>query len=354
MYTEIFLWIERKFEGDRSAQMRRDAQPMSLDKFWRKGGKQLAWVAVALWTGFTFVGYFTPIRSLGMDFAQGNVGPWGIFWTGFYAFATYGNAGFMREQVCKYMCPYARFQSAMFDKDTLIVTYDAERGEPRGARSRKADPAKLNLGSCTDCSLCIQVCPTGIDIRKGLQYECIGCAACVDVCDGVMDKMNYPRGLIRYSTENAMKRNWGSKEILAHVFRPRTLIYGTILAAICAAFVWGLAAREPLRVDVLRDRSSLGQEIEGGLIENVYQLQVMNMTESPRAFSIGVSGLNGIRIKGPQRVEVAPAGVQSVTVQVHVPYDEGKPGANTIFFDVAAEDDPALTLKEESTFLVPR
>ncbi|HMT65889.1 MAG TPA: cytochrome c oxidase accessory protein CcoG, partial [Ottowia sp.] len=183
VYTEIFLWIERKFEGDRSAQMRRDAQPMSLDKFWRKGGKQLAWVAVALWTGFTFVGYFTPIRSLGLDFAQGNVGPWGIFWTGFYAFATYGNAGFMREQVCKYMCPYARFQSAMFDKDTLIVTYDAERGEPRGARSRKADPAALNLGSCTDCSLCIQVCPTGIDIRKGLQYECIGCGACADVCD---------------------------------------------------------------------------------------------------------------------------------------------------------------------------
>jgi polyferredoxin len=166
--------------------------------------------------------------------------------------------------------------------------------------------------------------------------------------------MNYPRGLIRYSTENAMKRNWGSKEILGHVFRPRTLIYGAVLALISIAFVWGLAARAPLRVDVLRDRSSLGQEIEGGLIENVYQLQVMNMTEAARTFNIGVTGLNGIRIEGPQRVEVAPAAAQSVTVQVHVPYDEGKPGANTIFFDIAAEDDPSLTLKEETTFLVPR
>ena len=208
VYTEIFLWIERKLEGDRSAQMRRDAQALSLDKAWRKGAKHLAWLAVAAWTGFTFVGYFTPIRSLGTGVPSGDVGAWGIFWTGFYGFATYGNAGFMREQVCKYMCPYARFQSAMFDKDTLIVTYDTQRGEPRGARSRKADPAALNLGACTDCSLCVQVCPTGIDIRKGLQYECIGCGACADVCDTVMDKMGYARGLVKYTTENAMKNQW--------------------------------------------------------------------------------------------------------------------------------------------------
>ena len=208
VYTEIFLWIENKVEGNRSARMRRDEQPWGLQKLARKGLKHLLWLLLALWTGFTFVGYFTPIQELGTEFVQMSMSSWEGFWTFFYGFATYGNAGFMREQVCKHMCPYARFQSAMFDKDTLIVTYDAERGEPRGARSRKADPAALNLGACVDCSLCVQVCPTGIDIRKGLQYECIGCGVCIDVCDTVMDKLGYARGLIKYSTDNAMAQHW--------------------------------------------------------------------------------------------------------------------------------------------------
>eukprot|EP01031_Cornospumella_fuschlensis_P042531 gene42531-51964_t len=182
VYTEIFLWIERRFEGDRMARIRLDEAPMSLNKLWRRGGKHGVWLAVAVWTGFTFVGYFTPVRTLGLEVWTNSLGPWETFWVLFYGFATYGNAGFMREQVCKYMCPYARFQSAMFDKDTLIVTYDEARGEPRGKRSRKADPAALKLGACVDCELCVQVCPTGIDIRKGLQYECIGCGACVAAC----------------------------------------------------------------------------------------------------------------------------------------------------------------------------
>ena len=195
VYTEIFLWLENKTEGDRSARMRRDAAPMGWDKFSRKTLKHFLWLAVALWTGFTFVGYFTPIQTLGHEVLQLDMGSWEVFWTLFYGFATYGNAGFMREQVCKHMCPYARFQSAMFDKDTLTVTYDEARGEPRGARSRKTDPLSLNLGACVNCSLCVQVCPTGIDIRDGLQYECIGCGACADVCDTVMDKMGYAPGL---------------------------------------------------------------------------------------------------------------------------------------------------------------
>ena len=254
-----------------------------MDKAWRKSAKHLAWLAVAAWTGFTFVGYFTPIRSLGLEFVQGNVGAWGIFWTGFYGFATYGNAGFMREQVCKYMCPYARFQSAMFDKDTLIVTYDTQRGEPRGARSRKADPAALNLGACTDCSLCVQVCPTGIDIRKGLQYECIGCGACADVCDTVMDKMGYARGLVKYTTENAMKNQWTSAQTWRHVFRPRILIYTSILLGIVVAMGVSLALRTPFKVNVVRDRGVMSRIVSGGKIENVYQLQVMNATESHAA-----------------------------------------------------------------------
>jgi cytochrome c oxidase accessory protein FixG len=214
VYTEIFMWVERKLEGDRAARMRLDAGPWTLDKLLRKGGKQAAWIAIGLWTGFTFVGYFTPIHILAGEVAGFGLGPWELFWALFYGFATYGSAGFMREQVCKYMCPYARFQSAMFDKDTLIISYDSERGEPRGARSRKADPAALGLGSCVDCKLCVQVCPTGIDIRKGLQYECIGCAACVDVCDEVMDRVNYPSGLIRYDTQNGLQQHLGRSQLL--------------------------------------------------------------------------------------------------------------------------------------------
>ncbi len=195
VYTEIFMWFERKIEGDRVARQKLDAAPWGLRKLGLKSTKQLVWIAFALWTGFTFVGYFTPIRALAGEVLSATLGPWELFWILFYGFATYGNAGFMREQVCKYMCPYARFQSAMFDKNTLIVSYDQRRGDPRGSRSRKADPKAIGLGDCVDCGLCVQVCPTGIDIRKGLQYECISCAACIDVCDSVMVKMNYPKGL---------------------------------------------------------------------------------------------------------------------------------------------------------------
>ena len=220
VYTEIFMWVERHFEGDRSARMRLDAAPWSADKLWRKGGKQAVWVAIGLWTGFTFVGYFTPIHTLwaevwatlGLGAAtQPGLGPWEAFWVLFYGFATYGNAGYMREQVCKYMCPYARFQSAMFDKDTMIVSYDPGRGEPRGSRPRSLAHAEVKAqgkGDCIDCTLCVQVCPTGIDIRDGLQYECISCSACIDVCDGVMDKMQYPRGLIRFATENGLEHGY--------------------------------------------------------------------------------------------------------------------------------------------------
>ena len=195
VYTELFLWIEKKVEGDRSARLRLDQGRWTFEKLCKKTLKQLLWLAVAAWTGFTFVGYFVPIRALAVELAALQ-GSWQIFWVLFYGFATYGNAGYMREQVCKYMCPYARFQSAMFDKDTLIVSYDGMRGEPRGARAKKVDHRTQGLGDCIDCKLCIQVCPTGIDIRNGLQYDCIGCGLCVDACNNVMDKVNRPRGLI--------------------------------------------------------------------------------------------------------------------------------------------------------------
>lgn len=193
VYTEMFMWIEHKVEGDRSARLRLDNGPWTFEKLRKKGLKQFLWIAVSAWTGFTFVGYFVPIRELGTEL-MALQGSWQLFWVAFYGFATYGNAGFLREQVCKYMCPYARFQSAMFDKDTLVVTYDEARGEPRGPRNKSVDHRARGLGDCIDCTLCVQVCPVGIDIRNGLQYECIGCGLCVDACNTVMDKMKYPRG----------------------------------------------------------------------------------------------------------------------------------------------------------------
>ncbi|HEX5128127.1 MAG TPA: cytochrome c oxidase accessory protein CcoG, partial [Usitatibacter sp.] len=235
VYTEIFLWIERRIEGERAARMKLDASPGSARKVALKSAKHGAWIALSVWTGFTFVGYFTPIRDLLHATASLDFGPWEAFWILFYGFATYGNAGWMREQVCKHMCPYARFQGVMFDSDTLTITYDAARGEPRGSRGKKADPKELGLGSCVDCNICVQVCPTGIDIRNGLQYECIGCAACIDGCDQVMDKMGYPRGLIRYSSEHAMKEGWSWRQMARRVLRPRVAVYGALLAAVALA-----------------------------------------------------------------------------------------------------------------------
>ena len=353
VYTEIFLWIEKKVEGDRSARMRRDAKPLSVDKLWRKTAKHFLWLAVAVWTGFTFVGYFTPIKELTRELMHLGMGPSEIFWTLFYGFATYGNAGFMREQVCKHMCPYARFQSAMFDKDTLIVTYDEARGEPRGARSKKADLSTLNLGACVDCSLCVQVCPTGIDIRKGLQYECIGCGACVDVCDTVMDKVGYPRGLVKYTTENAMKQGWTQAQTMRHVLRPRVLIYIGVLGAIVLAMVVSLSMRTLFKVNVVRDRGVMAREVDGGKIENVYRLQVMNATEAPQHYKITVSGLPGLEVTSENVLMVASTEARVIPVRVQAPANVATPGSHPMQFQIESLDSPGH-LTEKSVFMVPR
>jgi cytochrome c oxidase accessory protein FixG len=353
VYTELFLWIERKVEGDRNARMRLDGSPMSVRKFGKKGTKHFLWLTLSLWTGFTFVGYFTPIRMLWGEAFTLAFGPWEWFWVNFYGLATYGNAGFLREQVCKYMCPYARFQSAMFDRDTLIVSYDTARGEPRGSRSRKADPAMLSLGACIDCDLCVHVCPTGIDIRKGLQYECIGCGGCVDVCNTVMDKMNYPRGLIRFSTQNAITKGWTRKDIWGHILRPRVLLYGAILSSLCIALTWSLVVRTPLRVDVVRDRGMLSRIVEGGRIENVYRLQIMNATEQAQEYRIAVEGIPGITVASEDEVKVGAAESRWVAVRLQAPYDAAPPGSHPIHFNVGMEHGDAH-VSEKSVFLVPR
>ncbi|MDR2209014.1 MAG: cytochrome c oxidase accessory protein CcoG, partial [Azoarcus sp.] len=305
VYSQIFLWIEEKIEGDHIARMKLDKAPLSGRKAAIKLFKYTIWIALALWTGFTFVAYFSPMKELLAAVPTFGFGPWEKFWIFFYATFTFVLAGSLREQVCKYMCPYARFQSVMFDPDTLIVTYDEARGEPRSIRRKGEDPK--GKGDCIDCGICVQVCPTGVDIRNGLQYECIGCGVCIDVCDQIMDKVNLPRGLVRYTTENALKNGWNSKEILRHVRRPRTLIYGTILLGIITAFVWGLATRIPLRFDVIRDRASLGREVSGGMVENDYIVKVMNLAEEERSFIISVTGPDGIRLIGNSEVKVGSA-----------------------------------------------
>ena len=251
------------------------------------------------------------------------------------------------------MCPYARFQSAMFDQDTLIVSYDTGRGEPRGSRSRKADPAALSLGACVDCNLCVHVCPTGIDIRQGLQYECIGCAACVDVCDGVMDKMNYPRGLIRFTTQNGMAKGWTRSQIWRHVLRPRVLVYGAVLLALCAALLGSLVVRTPLKVDVVRDRAALSRIVAGGKLENVYRLQIMNATEQPQRYRISAEGLEGLALASDAVVAVGPAESRWVAVRLQVPYGAAAPGSHPIHFNISAVSGDAQ-VSEKSAFLVPR
>ena len=353
VYTEIFLWFERKVEGDRSARIRLEAGPVSVNKLARKGTKQLIWIVFSFFTGFTFVGYFTPIRDMGALFLSLNLSAWEFFWVFFYGFATYFNAGYFREQMCLHICPYARFQSAMFDRDTLIVTYDAERGEPRGARSKKVDPGTLNMGACVDCSLCVQVCPTGIDIRNGLQYECIGCGACADVCDTVMDKMGYARGLVKYSTENAVANHWTRAQVLRHVFRPRVLIYTSILLAFTLALFSSMALRTPYKVNVVRDRGVMARVVEDGKVENVYRLQVMNATEAAQRYKVSVSGLPGLSIMSDDTVRVASTEARTVAVRVRAPFDAAAPGSHEIHFVIESLDAPGR-LDEKSTFLLPK
>ncbi len=352
VYTEIFLWIERQWEGNRSARMALDKQPPSLKKFAKKTGKHLTWAALALWTGYTFVGYFTPIKVLGSEAFTLSFGPWEWFWVVFYSFATYGNAGWMREQVCKYMCPYARFQSSMFDKDTLIISYDKERGEPRAPISKSKQ--QTGNGSCIDCSLCVQVCPTGIDIRNGLQYECIGCASCVDACNSVMDKIGQPRGLVRYTTEHGLVNKYTPAQIRERTFRPRVRIYTAILGLIVCAAAASLYLRTPLKMDVIRDRGSMGREVEDGMIENVYRLQIMNTSERGHTYQIRVGGLEGLTQNTADQVTVAATETKAYPIRLRVPHGVGKPGSNKIHVELTAIDQPSLHVKEHAVFIVPR
>ncbi len=354
VYTEMFMWIERKVEGTRSARMRLDKQPASFSKYSKKTIKHLLWGMLALWTGFTFVGYFTPIIDLGHSVMGLSLGGWEWFWILFYAFATYGNAGWMREQVCKHMCPYARFQSAMFDPDTLIISYDEKRGEPRAPLGKDETAETRAKGDCIDCTLCVQVCPTGIDIRNGLQYDCIGCAACIDACNTVMDKVGFERGLIRYTTENSLKQDTSYKQIVKRMLRPRVLVYSVVLLMIVSVFVGTLIVRTPIKLDVVRDRGVMGREVEDGLIENVYLLQVSNTDEKPHRYRISVSGLVTIKFAGEPEFTLESTGSRSIPVRVRVDPTYAEKGSNRILFQVQSLENPDTQVEQKAVFLIPR
>jgi cytochrome c oxidase accessory protein FixG len=347
VWTEVFIWMERWIEGSRNQQIKLARAPWTRDKILRKATKQVLWITFALWTGFTFVGYFTPITELAGKLVHFSAGPWETFWVLFYGGATYVNAGHMREQVCKYMCPYARFQSAMFDKDTLIITYDQHRGEPRGARKRGTDHKARGLGDCVDCTLCVQVCPTGIDIRKGLQYECIACAACIDACDEVMDKVGYPQGLIRYDTQRGLE---GQRRKL---LRPRVIVYATLLASLIVGFGVSLTHRNVVGIDVLRDRNALYRERADGLIENVYNVKILNKDGEGHAFTITATGVEGLQVDyGWETVTVGPGEVRSVPVRVRVPRGELR-GGTDIQVTIRTEGTRVLQATGKARFLAP-
>lgn len=348
IWTDAFLWMERLVEGDRPQQMKLDKEPFSARKLRIKATKHTLWIVFALFTGFTFVGYFTPIRELVTDIVTFQLSSWGWFWLLFYGFATYGNAGWMREQICIYMCPYARFQSAMFDKDTLVVAYDEARGEPRGSRKKAEDPKEKGLGDCVNCTMCVQVCPTGIDIRDGLQYQCISCSACVDICNEVMDKMGYARGLISYTTEH---RLMGEK---THILRPRIVVYAAFLLVLTASVIYGILNLSRVELDVLRDRNSLYRETSNGLVENVYTLKLINKDDAPHTYKITAEGLEGLTVHfDGDKLEAPAASVLDVPLSLRIDPGVLKQRSNEITFTIEAEDDPSLKAESDARFLGP-
>ncbi|ALN18590.1 4Fe-4S ferredoxin [Ectopseudomonas mendocina] len=346
VWTWVFMRVEQITEGDRGQRIKLDAAPWSLQKLARRSAKHALWLAVSLATALAFVGYFTPVRQLTVDLATFEVGATTAFWVLFFTAATYINAGWLREKVCRDMCPYSRFQSVMFDSDTLVISYDAARGENRGPRRKDADYKAEGLGDCIDCTVCVQVCPTGIDIRDGLQLECIGCGACVDACDSIMDKLGYARGLVRYSSENELA---GGK---THWLRPRLIGYAAMLTVMIGAFAWALAERPLISLDVTRDRG-LFRENALGQIENIYSLKIINKTQQPRSYAIDLVDAGDFELHGPRTLNLAPGEIRDLPVSVALTASHNAAGPQTLHFEVRDQADAASRVSTKSTFLAP-
>ena len=349
VWVWFYMAIEEWAEGSRNQRIKIDKSPLSVSELRGKLVKHLLWLLLAFITGFTFVGYFYPVRELATDFFIFTAGSWTYFWVFFFAAATYGNAGFLREQVCTFMCPYARFQAAMFDQDTLTVSYDVNRGEPRGARKKSDTQAKQQLGDCVDCQACVQVCPTGIDIRDGaLQMECIDCGACIDACDEVMEKVSYPKGLIRHATENELSGG------TTHIVRPRLFLYIIGISVMASLFGYNVINRPQLAVDVIRDRGQLFTETSNGEIQNVYTLKIMNRSQVDSKYQVTVEGLEGIQLENIPPVRVQSGEIYSLPVQLTIDPDQLKTTNNSISFRTVDQQDADNYTVEESRFIGPR
>ena len=348
VWTWIFMWCEKVTEGDRNQRIKLDKAPMGANKFLRKFSKHTLWLLIGFVTGMTFVGYFSPIRELVFEFFTGQADGWSYFWVGFFTLATYGNAGWLREQVCIYMCPYARFQSVMFDQDTLIVSYDPRRGESRGPRKKDADYKAQGLGDCIDCKMCVQVCPTGIDIRDGLQIECIGCAACIDACDSIMEKMDYPKGLISYTTEHSLEGK------TTKVVRGKLVGYFMVLVAVCAAFGWTLVVRKPVVMDIVRDRGALYRETDEGLIENTYTLKVINKSQLEQTYQLSVQGLDDAQWIGEKELTIKGGEIANLPISLSLDPVDAKRPVLEIEFVLQDSDEPDIRLTQGSKFFSAR
>ncbi|WP_299687620.1 cytochrome c oxidase accessory protein CcoG [uncultured Vibrio sp.] len=343
VWTFMYIWFEEKLEGAANKRRKQDSGKLTPNLILRKTIKHIAWWTIAIATGLTFVGYFIPIKELVVGFFTFSSSFWPVFWVLFFAGCTYANAGWMRSIVCLHMCPYARFQSAMFDKDTFIVGYNSERGENRGPRSRKADPKELDLGDCIDCNLCVQVCPTGIDIRDGLQYECINCGACIDACDNTMERMGYEKGLISYTTEHRLEGH------STKVMRPKLLGYGTILILMLGLFFAQIASVDPAGLSVLRDRNQLFRVNNQGLVENTYTLKIINKTQQEQEYKLDVSGLPDSIWHGKQTITVDPGEVLNLPISLGVDPEKLSSPVSTIQFILS--DNEEFTMEVESRFI---
>jgi len=347
VWTQIFIWAEHVCQGDRNRRMRLDAQPWNLEKVLRKGATQGIWILVALVTGLTFIGYFVPIRELITGLATLDIHPAAAFWVFFFTAATYLNAGFLREQVCKYMCPYARFQSVMYDQDTLAVMYNHHRGEPRGPRKSGEDHRAKGMGDCIDCYWCVQVCPVDIDIRDGLQAECIDCGLCVDACNHVMDRVGYPRGLISFTSEDAVA---GGR---VRILRPRLFGYGAILLVMISLFIYSIGNRAPVGLDVIRDRGVQMYRLSGGTVQNVYTLRIHNLDRGIHHYDIQVHGDYPFSVRGYRQYPIEEGEIVTVPVRVEVPRDELNRPKTNITFELQSVDNPEIRAVRNSTFIGP-
>ena len=363
VWTDLFMWIERLIEGDAPERRKRDQGPMSADKALRKTATHSAWLLISLMTGGAWILYFQNAPTAISEVVGGQAATGTYFFIGLFTATTYLLGGLAREQVCTYMCPWPRFQSAMFDEDTLVVTYQGYRGEPRSRHHKKAIARGEQVGDCVDCGLCVQVCPTGIDIRDGVQLECIGCGLCVDACNSVMEKMGLPRDLIRHDTDRNMRARARGEKPVFRLIRPRTIIYSVMLAVVGAGLLTALMARSETDINLIHDRNPLFQRLSDGSIRNGFTLKILNKTHEPHRYEITFGGIEGLTIRDGRTigsdwqdaliVEAGSDGVTPVRFFTHAPRTSLS-GEHTDMTVTVTNLDTGKTTVEETVFRGPK